>query len=144
LQIFNSKAEEVLSSSNIWSFIPSIVHPFLKFHHQHLPLSLPLPKDHQEHQQKIGSSIVLKLLSQHTPQILTMPLTCIKQTFTNKNKKEEKSINYPLPCCLLLLVAWFIFHPLDIHFGKDHIPPHFILHQFCDFIKTMVVNTKNH
>jgi hypothetical protein len=45
--LFNSKAKEVLSSSNIWSFIPSILRPFLKFHHQHLPLSLPSPKYHQ-------------------------------------------------------------------------------------------------
>jgi hypothetical protein len=97
LQIFNSKAEEVLSSSNIWSFIPSIVHPFLKFHHQHLPLSLPSPKDHQEHQQKIGSSIVLKLLSQHTPQILTMPLTCIKQTFTLTKIKKKKNNQLSTP-----------------------------------------------
>jgi hypothetical protein len=141
MQIFNSKAEEVLSSSNIWPFIPSIVHPFFKFHHQHLPLSLPSPKDHQEHQQKIGSSIILKLLSQHTPQILTMPLTCIKQTFTLTKIKKKKN---PSTTHSLVAFYFWLHGSFFIHFGKDHIPPHFILHQFCDFIKTMVMDTKNH
>jgi hypothetical protein len=58
-----------------------------------------------------------------------LPHHYLHQTITHihRNKKTEKTINYPLPCHLLLSITWILFHPIGLHFIKDLTPPHFIL-----------------
>lgn len=76
--------------------------------------------------QEIGSSIILKLLSQCTPQIFLMPLICIKQTFTLKKLKRKKIhqlstplLPFALSCTIhfssIKYSLWWRSHPTPFH-----------------------------